>query len=210
MLLRAIASPCIKKTDLFRGECRGVPVGARDGRQARQLVCCRSLQIEDFDFFTAYACVTKHNSRHISHSNWLRLDRSTTSANTLLLSNMPPHLSVMACDSWPPWPWWPVAFFQKGGCKLQEFFATIEHLIAETPIRPHLPKCDKAPLWIPRREVGYIVATCPECLRSFPVQDKSTENQLREVECPFCDAKVSYFVDNAVMEKRKRLATSED
>lgn len=101
------------------------------------------------------------------------------------------------------------AFFQKGGYTQDELFATIRHLVSESPIRPHLAKCEKAPLWIPRRDAGYIVAVCTECLRSFPVDDESTGSEVRDAECPSCGTVVKYMADSAVLsmleQKRKRL-----
>lgn len=100
-------------------------------------------------------------------------------------------------------------FFQKGGYTPPELFATIRRLIAEYPMRPHPPKCDRAPLWIPRREAGYIVCVCTECLRSFPVDDDSRGTELRTAECPSCGTSVAYMVDSAVLkmleEKKRRL-----
>jgi CheY-like chemotaxis protein/DNA-directed RNA polymerase subunit RPC12/RpoP len=100
-------------------------------------------------------------------------------------------------------------FFQKGGYTQAELFTTIDRLIADSPIRPHSPKRDKAPLWIPRREAGYIVAVCTECLRSFPVDDDSRGTELRRAECPSCGTTVNYMVDSAVLkmleQKKNRL-----
>ena len=101
------------------------------------------------------------------------------------------------------------AFLQKGGYTPQQLFDTIRGLIADSPIRPHLAKCDKAPLWIPRRNADYVVATCPECLRSFPVDDASIGSEVRRAECPSCETKVEYLVDSAVLkmleQKKSRL-----
>lgn len=100
-------------------------------------------------------------------------------------------------------------FFQKGGYTQAELFSTIRKLIADSPIRPHPPKSDMAPLWIPRREAGYIVAVCTECLRSFPVDDDSTGTEVRQAECPSCGTNVKYMVDSAVLKmlaaKKNRL-----
>jgi CheY-like chemotaxis protein len=98
------------------------------------------------------------------------------------------------------------AFLQKGGYRPADLFAKIRELVAESPVRPHLAKCTKAPLWIPRRDAAYIVATCPECLRSFPVDDVSTGSELRTTECPSCGISVEFLVDAAVLsalEKKK-------
>src|ERR1700744_205327 len=62
-------------------------------------------------------------------------------------------------------------FFQKGGYRPEELLTKIKELIADSPIRPHLGKAEKAPLWIPKRDSNYIVVTCPECLRSTSISD---------------------------------------
>jgi CheY-like chemotaxis protein len=95
-------------------------------------------------------------------------------------------------------------FLQKGGYTRQQLFDTIQRLVAESPIRPHLAKLDRAPLWIPRRDTGYIVATCPECLRSFPVEDSSTGTEIHKATCPSCGTEVQYLVDSAVLEMLER------
>lgn len=101
------------------------------------------------------------------------------------------------------------AILQKGGYTQQQLFETIRRLINDSPIRPHSPKCDHAPLWIPRRNADYIVASCTDCLRSFPVDDDAVGEEVREAECPFCGIQVRYMVDSAVLsmleQRRKRL-----
>ena len=101
------------------------------------------------------------------------------------------------------------SFLQKGGYTQQQLFETIRRLLADSPIRPHAPKGDTAPLWIPRRNADYVVATCPGCLRSFPVDDAATTTDIREIECPSCGPKVRYLVDSAVLkmleQKKSRL-----
>ena len=100
-------------------------------------------------------------------------------------------------------------FLQKGGYTQQQLFDTIRQLVADSPIRPHASKSTKAPLWIPRRDSGYIVATCPECLRSFPIDDVSVGTEVRKTDCPSCGTEVEYLVDSAVLkvleQKKSRL-----
>jgi CheY-like chemotaxis protein len=42
------------------------------------------------------------------------------------------------------------ALLHKGEYTPEQLFSKIRRLLGETPIRPHLPKPDKAPVWIPR------------------------------------------------------------
>jgi CheY-like chemotaxis protein len=105
------------------------------------------------------------------------------------------------------------AFLQKGGYTPDQLFAKVEELIHESPIRPHLVKCARAPLWIPRRDAAYIVATCTECLRSFPIDDISSGAELRQTECPSCGTNVEYLVDSSVLkvldQKKARLPSNQ-
>jgi CheY-like chemotaxis protein len=100
-------------------------------------------------------------------------------------------------------------FLQKGGYTQKQLFEIMQRLLGEAPTRPHAAKPDKTPLWIPRRDAGYIVAVCTDCLRSFAVTDESTGAEVRETECPSCGIKVKYMVDSEILkmldEKRKRL-----
>src|SRR5580698_7247861 len=88
-------------------------------------------------------------------------------------------------------------FFQKGGYTPEELSTKIKELISDSPVRPHLGKHEKAPLWIPRTDAGYIVVTCPECLRSTSLPDSDTTGQLQETECIACGAKIRYLVDSS-------------
>jgi CheY-like chemotaxis protein len=99
-------------------------------------------------------------------------------------------------------------FFQKGSYTPAELLAKMEELIADSPIRPHLGKQEKPPLWIPRKDPDYIVVTCPECLRSSSLPDDNLSGDLQETECMFCGAKIRYLVDSGVLkllDEKKRL-----
>lgn len=93
------------------------------------------------------------------------------------------------------------AFFQKGEYTPQQLVATMRDLYRQFPLRPALPKLDQAPLWISRRTNEYLIATCTECLRSFPI-DKETfvAGDVQTTECPSCGTTVSYAVDSAVLQ----------
>jgi CheY-like chemotaxis protein len=105
------------------------------------------------------------------------------------------------------------AFFQKGEYTQAQLFETIKGFVADCPVRPHLGKVDKSPLWIPRRDTDYVVVTCTECLRSFPADDASTGTEVHQAECPSCGTMVRYLVDSAVLkmleQKKHRLPAKE-
>jgi CheY-like chemotaxis protein len=90
-------------------------------------------------------------------------------------------------------------FFQKGEYTPDQLKAKMKELISDSPIRAHIGKADKAPLWIPRRNTEYIVVTCPECLRSSSITDAKETGDLQETECIACGATVTYLVDSSVL-----------
>ena len=99
------------------------------------------------------------------------------------------------------------AFFQKGAYTPQDLLAKMHELYAELPMRPPLPKSDHAPLWINCRSCEYLLATCTECLRSFPIENQTESVEgLQTAECPSCGTAITYVVDStvlAILEKHK-------
>ena len=97
------------------------------------------------------------------------------------------------------------AYFNKGNYTPEELFASISRLIEHGPTRMRTAKSDKAPVWIPRNNSGYVVITCTECLRSFSIADeKSTggdNTEIREVACEFCEATVRFLSDQRVVKR---------
>lgn len=92
------------------------------------------------------------------------------------------------------------AFFQKGDYTPEQLIATMHELHSQSPIRPPLPKATHAPLWINRRSDEYLLATCTECLRSFPIEkENSTSAGLQTAECPSCGTTITYAVDSNVL-----------
>ena len=90
-------------------------------------------------------------------------------------------------------------FFQKGGYTPDQLLAKIKELISDSPIRPHLGKHDKVPLWIPRRDAEYLVVTCSECLRSSSIANDNITADVQETECIACGAMIRFLVDSSVL-----------
>jgi CheY-like chemotaxis protein len=102
-------------------------------------------------------------------------------------------------------------FFQKGGYTPEQLLAKMKELIADSPIRPHLGKSDRVPLWIPRKDADYVVVTCRECLRSSSIADTAVNAELHETDCLACGATIRYLVDSSVLnvlEHKKKLLPS--
>ena len=90
-------------------------------------------------------------------------------------------------------------FFQKGEYTPEQLLAKMKELIADSPIRPHLGKPERAPLWIPRKDTDYIVVTCPECLRSSSIADADITTEVHQTECVACGATIRYLVDSSIL-----------
>jgi CheY-like chemotaxis protein len=87
------------------------------------------------------------------------------------------------------------ALFHKGQYSPERLFKEIQKLLEQSPIRPHIPKLDKAPVWIPRNG-NYVVLTCPECLRSFSIPDEEARNGPNELSCIHCSTPIRYTCEN--------------
>ena len=85
------------------------------------------------------------------------------------------------------------AFFTKGQYRPESLVAKITELIQRSPMRSQTIKPDRAPVWVPVSERGYLVLTCTDCKRSFSIPPETSAEQLCAAECPFCLIKVCYL-----------------
>ena len=86
------------------------------------------------------------------------------------------------------------AFFHKGQYSPEQLFTEIKSLLERSPIRPHIPKVEKAPVWIPRNG-SYVVLTCPDCLRSFSISEDEAEQGAGELACIHCDTNIRFALE---------------
>ena len=93
------------------------------------------------------------------------------------------------------------AFYAKGQNHPEALFSTVADLIRTSTAREAAHRNESAPVWIPRngkdsRGVPYIVLTCTECLRSFPLNvTEEVTPEVRETPCLFCPNVVRYVID---------------
>ncbi len=93
------------------------------------------------------------------------------------------------------------AFYAKGLHHPKELLQVIAELIQTSSQRTATHQKQSAPVWIPRNGhdsngVPFIVLTCTECLRSFPLS--VAQEDVREIQvtnCLFCANPVRYIVD---------------
>jgi CheY-like chemotaxis protein len=86
------------------------------------------------------------------------------------------------------------AFLNKGDYSPEELCQEISRLLERAPLRAAVARPDKAPTWVPKNDTGYIIVTCPQCLRSFSIQYGRSDAP-QSTECTFCTSTVVYVVD---------------
>jgi CheY-like chemotaxis protein len=93
------------------------------------------------------------------------------------------------------------AFYAKGEDRAETLLSTVAALIQTSAMQARSHQDGSAPVWIPRNGkdsngIPYIVITCTECLRSFPLNVTTEENpEVLETQCLFCSNTVKYIID---------------
>jgi CheY-like chemotaxis protein len=94
------------------------------------------------------------------------------------------------------------AFYAKGGeHQPDSLFRMVDELLSTNSVHAAAHQRQSAPVWIPRNGhdsngVPFIVVTCTECLRSFPLSISHEDLQaVQETACLFCPNTVRYIVD---------------
>jgi CheY-like chemotaxis protein len=87
------------------------------------------------------------------------------------------------------------AFVATGPNMVFELMEAVNTAISDSPLRGSKPKLQSASVWIPRSPTGYIILTCPECLRSFSVvQPKPGMDTPGHEICVSCGARVTFSI----------------
>jgi len=93
------------------------------------------------------------------------------------------------------------AFYAKGQHYPEQLLSTVAELIRTAATRVMTHHRQSAPVWIPRngkdsKGVPYVVLTCTECLRSFPLSVlREDVQEIQETPCLFCTTPVRYVID---------------
>jgi len=93
------------------------------------------------------------------------------------------------------------AFYAKGQHSPEILLNSVAALIRTSAEQAKAHQDGCAPVWIPRNGKDsngrpYIVITCTECLRSFPLNVAQEENpEVLETQCLFCSNPVKYIID---------------
>src|SRR5579859_5054067 len=93
------------------------------------------------------------------------------------------------------------AFYSKGQSNPEVLLLTVAELIRTHAAHAVAHERESAPVWIPRNGkdshgIPYVVLTCTECLRSFPLSVATEDLQkIQETSCLFCPNTVRYVID---------------
>ncbi|HEV3037673.1 MAG TPA: response regulator [Candidatus Angelobacter sp.] len=93
------------------------------------------------------------------------------------------------------------AFYSKGHSNPQALLLTVAELIRTSAAHAVAHERESAPVWIPRNGkdshgIPYVVLTCTDCLRSFPLSVAVEDLQkIQETPCLFCPNTVRYVID---------------
>ena len=95
-------------------------------------------------------------------------------------------------------------FLQKGHYTLQELCGEIATLLAASPIRSERRKSEIAPLFVPRDGEGYLIITCPKCLRPNRLEAMNLNGGVHETPCQSCGTPVRFEINHEVEPLMKR------
>jgi CheY-like chemotaxis protein len=93
------------------------------------------------------------------------------------------------------------AFYPKGQSTPETLLSVVADLIQTSAANAIDHQSQSAPVWIPRNGkdshgVPYVVLTCTNCLRSFPLSVVNEDLQkIQETPCLFCPNTVRYVID---------------
>jgi len=96
------------------------------------------------------------------------------------------------------------AFLQKGQYTLKELFQEVAKLLAASPIRSEKEKSDIAPLFVPRDGAGYLIITCPKCLRPNKLEAMSLNGGIHQTICQSCGMPVKFEINHEIEPLIKR------
>jgi len=91
------------------------------------------------------------------------------------------------------------AFYGKGQRKTPELFRIVAEVVRNSAARLRAHEMGPAPIWgrwigTDARGTSYVLVTCADCLRSFPVVAPA-EAGVQQASCRFCKAEIQYITD---------------
>ncbi len=96
------------------------------------------------------------------------------------------------------------AFLEKSIYTFKEISCEVAKLLAASPIRSESKKSEMAPLFVPRDKAGYLIITCPKCLRPNKLEATTLNGGLHETTCESCGAPVNFEINHEIEPLMKR------
>jgi len=91
----------------------------------------------------------------------------------------------------------PDCWFEKSMLRFPELVRTINYLARKTPDHVDLPQRLSSPIRVRPDGAGYIVLTCPDCLRSFKVASApENRTQAQTAVCTHCQARIPFLLES--------------
>jgi len=88
------------------------------------------------------------------------------------------------------------AFLQKGNYTIRELSQQVSTLLATSPLRSEKKKSEITKLFVPRDRAGYLIITCPKCLRPNRLEAMSLNGGLHQTTCPSCGTPVRFEINH--------------
>jgi CheY-like chemotaxis protein len=98
------------------------------------------------------------------------------------------HLDVIKAD----------AFWQKGQPP-KKLLQEVTRVVAASPARPESAKAEAASLLLTRDSAGYLIITCPKCLRPSKIVAISLNGGVHETVCSSCHSGVKFEINHEIM-----------
>jgi CheY-like chemotaxis protein len=89
------------------------------------------------------------------------------------------------------------AFLPKGQPS-KRLFQEIAKVLAASPIRSEKEKSDIAPLFVKRDNAGYLIISCPKCLRPNKLEAQSLNGGVHEALCESCNTTVRFEINHEI------------
>jgi len=117
-----------------------------------------------------------------------------------------PHISLLAmsgeyhCEDAVPEGVMADAFYPKGRGTTDGLLKAVATLIHNAGTRAVAHEEESTPVWMPTNGddsagIPYVVLSCTECLRSFPMGVVMGDQSIQETPCLFCSSPVRYIID---------------
>lgn len=87
-------------------------------------------------------------------------------------------------------------FLQKGHYTIKQLFQEVSKLVAASPIRSERERSDIAPLFVPRDNAGYLLLTCPKCLRPTKLEAGGLNGGIHQTVCQSCGTPVRFEINH--------------